>query len=110
MTAIEWLEEQMKTKNFIYLDRTKILDKAKEMEKQQKGYSEEEARAIWRAGQEYWKTSGDSITFEELTEKLKTKYPVKTKDRIISETSEETKQKAIDYGNSLVKGTFEEQF
>lgn len=30
----------------------------------------EEARAIWYAGQEYWKTSGDSITFEELIEKL----------------------------------------
>lgn len=36
-------------------------------------YSEEEARAIWSAGQEYWRTSGDSITFEELTETFKNK-------------------------------------
>ena len=36
-------------------------------------YTEEEALLIWKAGQEYWKTSGDSITFEELTEKFKKK-------------------------------------
>jgi hypothetical protein len=36
-----------------------------------KKYTEEEAKIIWKAGQEYWKTSGNSITFEELTEKLK---------------------------------------
>ena len=48
-------------------------EQAKELEKQQQGYSEEEARIIWRAGQEYCKTSGDSITFEELTEKFKNK-------------------------------------
>ena len=41
-------------------------------EKQEGMHNEEEARIIWRAGQEYWRTSGDSITFEELTEKLKT--------------------------------------
>ena len=37
----------------------------------QQMYNEEEARSIWKAGQEYWKTSGDSITFEELTEQFK---------------------------------------
>lgn len=36
-------------------------------------YSEEEARIIWKAGQEYWKTSGASITFEELIEQVKKK-------------------------------------
>ena len=36
-------------------------------------YSEEEAKTIWKAGQEYWKTSGASITFEELTEQFKKK-------------------------------------
>lgn len=109
-TAVEWMVEKL----FRPMDNppienvSEIIEQAKELEKQQQGYSEEEARIIWRAGQEYWKTSGDSITFEELTEKLKTKYPVKTKDKIISETLEETKQKARDYGNSLVEGTFEE--
>lgn len=33
---------------------------------------------------------------------------MKTKDKILSETSEETKQKARDYGDSLVEGTFEQ--
>ena len=79
----------------------------RELQQQERMYSEEEARIIWRAGQEYWKTSGDSITFEELTEKLKTKYPVKTKDSLISEISEETRQKSRDYSNSLIEGTFE---
>ena len=41
--------------------------------KQEIMYSEEEARAIWNAGQEYWRTSGASITFEELTDKFKNK-------------------------------------
>ncbi len=41
-TAVEWLIEQMKTKQFIYLDRTEILNQAKEIEKEQQGYSEEE--------------------------------------------------------------------
>lgn len=36
-----------------------------------KEFSLEEAKIIWKAGQEYWKKSGDSITFEELTEKIK---------------------------------------
>ena len=45
-------------------------ENAKEMEREQKGYTEEQAKQIWKAGQEYWKTSGSSITFEELTETL----------------------------------------
>jgi hypothetical protein len=36
-------------------------------------YSESQAKEIWKAGQEYWKTSGESITFEELTENFKIK-------------------------------------
>jgi hypothetical protein len=43
------------------------------MEKEQKGYTEEQAKQIWKAGQEYWKTSGSSITFEELIETFNTK-------------------------------------
>lgn len=33
-------------------------------------FSLEQGREIWKAGQEYWKTSGASITFEELSEKM----------------------------------------
>lgn len=36
-------------------------------------YSEQEAYAIWKAGKEYWRTSGASITFEELLEQFKKK-------------------------------------
>lgn len=34
-------------------------------------YTEEQARKIWNAGQDYWRTSGETITFEELTDKMK---------------------------------------
>jgi hypothetical protein len=34
-------------------------------------YTEEQARKIWEAGQEYWRTSGETITFEGLTEGMK---------------------------------------
>lgn len=36
----------------------------------EKKYTENQAKQIWKAGQEYWKTSGASITFEELTERM----------------------------------------
>jgi hypothetical protein len=35
-----------------------------------KVFSLEEAKEIWKAGQEYWKTSGESKTFEETIEPL----------------------------------------
>lgn len=35
-------------------------------------FTEEEVSKIWKAGQEYWKTSGSSITFEEIVEKRST--------------------------------------
>ena len=50
-----------------------MFNKALEKEKEQIGYTEEQAYQIWKAGQEYWKTSGSSITFEDLIEKFKPK-------------------------------------
>ena len=42
-TAVEWLEEQMKTWGDLpRWKRDEIIQQAKEMEKEQKGYSEEE--------------------------------------------------------------------
>lgn len=35
-----------------------------------KMFTLEEAKKIWFAGQKYWKTSGESITFEELSNKI----------------------------------------
>jgi hypothetical protein len=45
-----------------------ILDKSIELEpkKATTTITLEQAKLIWDAGQEYWKTSGESITFEEL--------------------------------------------
>jgi len=67
-TAVEYLFEQLwdaPKDKFVWQS---ILKKAKEMEREKKGYTEEQAKQIWKAGQEYWKTSGSSITFEELIE------------------------------------------
>jgi hypothetical protein len=69
-TALEWLIEQCPRIETIVAYN--ILEQAKAMEKEQRGYTEEQVYEIWKAGQEYWKTSGSSITFEELIKKLKT--------------------------------------
>jgi hypothetical protein len=76
-TAVEWLESRITVlvpddigSQLMYKNSIK---KAKEVEKEQKGYTEEQAKQIWKAGQEYWKTSGSSITFEELIETFNTK-------------------------------------
>lgn len=47
-----------------------IVNKGYNKAKEKYKFTEEQARQIWKAGQEYWKTSGDSITFEELTERF----------------------------------------
>jgi hypothetical protein len=70
-TAVEWLWRWIMDNPFgSFDDGVKAYNQAKQMEKEQKGYTEEQAKQIWKAGQEYWKTSGSSITFEELTEIL----------------------------------------
>jgi hypothetical protein len=71
-TAVEWLEGELDFLDQYMAERDKhrLFEQAKEMEKEQKGYTEEQAKQIWKAGQEYWKTSGSSITFEELIETL----------------------------------------
>jgi ABC-type oligopeptide transport system ATPase subunit len=70
-TAVEWIVSKLSiTFQTMYSEE---IEQAKEMENEQKGYTEEQAKQIWKAGQEYWKTSGSSITFEELTETFNTK-------------------------------------
>ena len=63
--------EEVAKKEWGNIHRTGVLgfiDGAKWQQKQM--YSEEEARKIWYAGQYYWRTNGESITFEELTSNL----------------------------------------
>ena len=83
-TAVEWLLEQISSSKFFYylmedingrntVEESDIFEQAKEMEKEQQGYNEEEAYSIWQAGQNYGVTSGSSITFEELTKLLRNK-------------------------------------
>ena len=73
-TAVEWLLNAIETKNGKEFCSyySEFIEQAKEMEKEQIGYTEEQAYQIWKAGQEYWKTSGSSITFEELIETFNT--------------------------------------
>jgi hypothetical protein len=74
-TAVEWLLKKIENKNGKEFSSyyTEFIEQAKEMEKEQRGYTEEQAYEIWKAGQKYWETSGSSITFEELIEKFKPK-------------------------------------
>jgi hypothetical protein len=66
-TAVEWLYDRFLFAGYAVPAQWK--EQAKAMEKEQRGYTEEQAYQFWKAGQEYWKTSGSSITFEELIEK-----------------------------------------
>ena len=70
-TAVEWLMETMKKVDV--MDWDLVFIQAKAMEKKQMRYTEEQAYEIWKAGQKYFETSGNSITFEELIEKFKSK-------------------------------------
>lgn len=76
----EWMESKRELSECVNCDEVKetyqiCMDCIGKLikENQENLYTEEQAREMWRAGQEYWKTSGASITFEELTEKLKQK-------------------------------------
>jgi chromatin segregation and condensation protein Rec8/ScpA/Scc1 (kleisin family) len=74
MTAVDWLITQLEGEESLVArivglkEYNQIVKQAKQMEKEQRGYTEEQAYEFWKAGQEYWKTSGSSITFEELIE------------------------------------------
>ena len=75
-TAVEWLIEQMKTKQFIYLDRTEILNQTKELEKQNEGYSEENMKEAFNVGFNVGyndETSPSYLTFEQFIEQFKNK-------------------------------------
>ena len=53
----------------------------------------EQVKLIWKAGQEYWKTSGESITFEELIQRKNELLPTQTEWNI--EFNEQGKLKVI---------------
>jgi hypothetical protein len=74
-TAVKWLVEEInKQKAWVNPQQLEpLIDYALKIEKEQTGYTEEQAYEIWKAGQEYWITSGKSITFEDLIEKFKPK-------------------------------------
>jgi hypothetical protein len=80
-TALDWFVQQLEESGIdmgsgikmAYPIPYDIYKEAKAMEKERGGYTEEQGYEIWKAGQEYWKTSGNSITFEELIEKFKSK-------------------------------------
>ena len=83
-TAVEWLEEQIK--DIFYIaeasEMTKkfksVYDRAKEMEKEQKGYSEEEVK---------------DMLFEALNKKQEQCCITNTKDSIVREVLKQFKNK-----------------
>jgi hypothetical protein len=76
-TAVEWLYERLERmipRTAIYdMDKREFIKQAKQMEREQIGYTEEQVYQFWKAGQKYWETSGSSITFEELIEQYQNK-------------------------------------
>jgi hypothetical protein len=71
----ETLEDAAERYNSIKIAREAFIAGVKWQ--QERMYSEEEAYKIWKAGQEYWKSSGESKTFEEFIEQFKNKKKVK---------------------------------
>ncbi len=74
-TAVEWFWNKISLKLSVEQINEFLpeFEQAKEIGREQRGYTEEQTKQIWKAGQEYWKTSGSSITFEELIETFNTK-------------------------------------
>ena len=74
MTAVEWLIEQLewddsKIARVIGLKKyNQVVSQAKEMEKEQQGYSEEDMREAYKYGKIY-----DMTSFEEWFEEFKNK-------------------------------------
>ena len=77
-TALDILFQEIKEStavmpNALFKYFEMVYDKAKQIEKEQIGYTEEQVYQFWKAGQKYWETSGKSITFEELIEQYQNK-------------------------------------
>ena len=79
-TAVEWLVKELNNLHpdlilslKMWDDINNLITQAKQMEREQIGYTEEQVYQFWKAGQKYWETSGSSITFEELIEQYQNK-------------------------------------
>lgn len=71
MTAVEWLEEQLNKNNEILFISDDLLEQAKEMEKQQQGYSEEDMLKSFMAGIKCESNKGEN--FEQFIKQFKNK-------------------------------------
>jgi hypothetical protein len=69
MTAVEWLEEQLNKNNEILFISDDLLEQAKEMEKQQQGYSEEDMLKSFMAGIKCESNKGEN--FEQFIKQFK---------------------------------------
>jgi len=81
-TAVEWLENQLKTSKYFYkvmedinsrstIVESNIFEQAKEMEKEQIGYSKEDMKLSFETGRNFQLTGEDN--FNELIEQFKKK-------------------------------------
>jgi len=72
-TAVEWLQKKLWENNILTSEELQLFEQAKEMEKQQQGYSEEEVIAIAKQAFVLGKDFGLIGTFNEWFEQFKKK-------------------------------------
>jgi hypothetical protein len=77
-TAVEWLEEELKTRYGLTPTSILLFRDAKEMEKQQQGYNEQDLECAWNSSEQnmrfqFSSSAYKAITFKQWLEKFKKK-------------------------------------
>ena len=70
---------------------------------QQKLYTEEQVKKVWKAGMKYWETSGASITLEELLEQEKPIQPP-SDEEIVDMSQEEPDDSGLSPSEEFQRG------
>jgi hypothetical protein len=75
-TAVEWLEEELKTRYGLTPTSILLFRDAKEMEKQQQGYNEQDLKCAWNSSEQnmrfqFSSSAYKAITFKQWLEKFK---------------------------------------
>lgn len=67
MTAVEWLESNLPTAFKDLTINKQLINQAKEMEKQQKGYSEEDLECAWNSSDQNMRFQFSSSAYKPIT-------------------------------------------
>lgn len=70
INGLKWNTQLRSRVESIIIAYDQLKERYKAVLQSTKQFTLEQGREFWKAGQEYWKTSGASITFEELSEKM----------------------------------------